>query len=213
MNQSNFNFIERDYSFSLGQYLDRGWQIFRQYLGGFVGFFFLNIGISFLISFAPESQAVIIAIFSNLVSIILTAGYYIVAIKIAKGKRWEFIDFFEGFRKFMPIILVNLLAFILIFIGYILLIIPGIYLSISYYFTLLFVIEYRFSFWQALEASRKVVDKKWWAFFGLYNVLFLINLGGLLALGIGLSFTLPFTYCIAVAAFEDIVGFKTIGRL
>lgn len=210
MSESDLNFLDRDYTFNFEKYLNRGWDIFRQYAGGFIGFLVLNIALSISLSFLPESQERIATTLYNLASPVLTAGYSIVAIKIAQNKSKSFADFFDGFKRFVPIFLVNLVGGLLVGIGILLLVIPGIYLAIAYSFAILFVIEYRLNFWTALETSRKVVGKKWFAFFGFIFVLGLINLAGVLALGIGLFVTIPFTLCAIVAAFEDIVGWKTV---
>lgn len=95
---------------------------------------------------------------------------------------------------------------LLIGLGFVLLIIPGIYLLVAYFFATSLVIEKRFDFWTALETSRKLVTKQWFSFFGFNILLFLLNLGGLLLFGIGALVTFPLTFCIVVAAYEDIVG-------
>ena len=119
---------------------------------------------------------------------------------------FDFSDFFRGFNKFLQIFLAYLIGAILIVIGFWLLIIPGIYLAVAYGFSFLFVIEKKLSFWSALEASRKLITKKWFSFVGLGIMLSLLNLAGFLLLGIGLLITIPLSSCIVVAAFEDIVG-------
>lgn len=61
-------------------------------------------------------------------------------------------------------------------------------------------------FWEAMEASRKIVSKEWFSIFGFIIVLGLINLCGFLCLGVGLLFTVPMTSCAAYAAYADVVG-------
>ncbi len=214
MNEVKPNFGDRDYTFNMDSYFDRGWNIFRQYMWGFIGFLVLdNLIISTVLSRLPfplgnneEGQGGILYL---ILSCALTAGYYIVAVRIAKKQSKTFGNFFDGFKMFLPIFLVNLVAGLLICLGLLFLIIPGIYLAVSYFFALLFVIEHRLNFWSALEASRKVVSKKWFSFFGFGFLLGLINIAGALALLVGLLVTIPFTFCATVAAFEDIVGLKT----
>ena len=144
MSQFNQDFTERNYNFNFERYLARGWEIFRQDIGGFIGFIILNIAMSIFISLLPESQERLATILYNLCSPVFTAGYYIVAIRIAKNKSTTFTDFFAGFSRFIPIVLVSSISFVLIFIGTIFLVIPGIYLAVSYFFALLFVIEHLF---------------------------------------------------------------------
>ena len=200
----------QNYTVKVGQYFRRGWEIFQQYVWGFIGFAVLVSLISGALSRLPAPLGVNEegggGILNAIVSPILFAGFYIVAFKIAKNRSKSFGDFFRGFNKFLPIFLVNLVGSLLIGVGLLLLIIPGIYLIVAYFFSFPFVIEKGYNFWAALEASRKLVTKKWFSFLGLGILLLLLNLCGVLVCGVGFFFTLPWSICIIVAAFEDIVG-------
>lgn len=59
--------------------------------------------------------------------------------------------------------------------------------------------------WEAMEASRKVIQKKFFQFFALFLVIALINVLGTLCLFIGLLVTVPMSYGIFYAAFDDIM--------
>lgn len=61
-----------------------------------------------------------------------------------------------------------------------------------------------------METSRKLITKKWFSFFGLLLLLFLLNLGGAILLGVGLLVTIPLSVCIIAAAYEDIVGLNSV---
>jgi hypothetical protein len=58
--------------------------------------------------------------------------------------------------------------------------------------------------WSAMEWSRKLITRNWWRFFGLLLVLGLLNILGFLLAGIGLLFTISFTFLVLYAVFEDI---------
>ncbi|MEL6457775.1 MAG: hypothetical protein AAFX46_11135 [Cyanobacteria bacterium J06636_27] len=202
----------QDFSVNIGQYFSRGWEIFKQYPLGFIGYlitvFLISIFLTFLPILIEQLQGIAtIASWANVVlNPIFYAGFDIVALQIAKNRPIDFSDFFRGFNQFLQIFLVHLISNILIVIGCWLLIIPGIYLAVAYQFSSLFVIEKKLSFWSALEASRKLITKQWFSFLLFGIALFLLNVAGVLALGIGMFVTFPLTLCIVVAAFEDIVG-------
>jgi uncharacterized membrane protein len=200
----------QEYSVNIDQYFSRGWEIFKQYPWGFIGFLILTFVISIFCSILPapfgNSKDGAAGFVNFVLNPIFSAGFYIVALQIAKNRPIDFSDFFRGFNQFLQIFLVYIVGAILIAIGFILFIIPGIYLAVAYGFSSLFVIEKKLSFWSALEASRKLITKKWFSFLGLGIMLALLNLAGLLLLGIGALVTIPLTVCIIVAAFEDIVG-------
>lgn len=134
----------------------------------------------------------------------LSAGYFIVARRLDKGKTIVFDHFFDGFKMFMPLFLLTIISAIVIFIGFIALIIPGIYLSVAYTFAIFFIIFEKLDFWEAMEASRKIVAREWFSVFVLVIALGLLNFLGLMAFGIGLLFTVPISYAALYVAFDDI---------
>ena len=59
--------------------------------------------------------------------------------------------------------------------------------------------------WQSMEASRKVIQHRFFHFFGLMLIIMLINILGVLCLLIGLLVTVPLSYTIMYSAFDDIM--------
>ena len=190
--------IQQGFETDAGTYIHRGWELFQDNIGMFIGYTLLTLAISVAAAFIPFG--------SILVSGPLTAGFYIVANKISKGEPYEFGTFFKGFDFFVPLLLWSLIGGIFIALGMVALIVPGIYLAVAYTFAPIFIVFAKMEFWDGMEFSRKLVTKKWWNIFGFVLLLFLINLAGTLAFFVGLIFTIPLTYCAIYAAFEDIVG-------
>lgn len=190
--------IQQGYETDAGTYIRRGWEIFQENIGMFIGYTLITIAISVAAAFIPFG--------SLLVSGPLTAGFYIVANKISKGEPYEFGTFFKGFDFFVPLLLWTLIGGIFIALGLVVLIVPGIYLAVAYTFVPLFIVFGKIEFWDGMEFSRKLVTKKWWNIFGFVLLLMLINMAGALAFLVGLLFTIPLTYCAIYVAFEDIVG-------
>lgn len=191
-----------DYEVNIGQYLSSGWSLFASKMGGFIGFTFLLVLINIVLGVIP----VIGTIASFVVNAPLAAGYYIVAKKLMNGEETQFGDFFKGFDYFLPLFLAGLVSGIFIVLGLMVLVIPGIYLMIGYMFTAQFVVHKNLSFFEAMEMSRKLITKQWFMFFALTVLMILINSVGLMLLGIGILFTVPFTICALAVAFDDIVN-------
>lgn len=133
-------------------------------------------------------------------------GYYIVSQLIKQDKPVELPDFFKSFDKFLPLLILNLLMSLVIFVGLILLVIPGIYFAVSYLFAHFFVWFYDVDPTEAVRLSRKTVSGNFGQIFLLCLILGGINLLGIMAFGVGILLTLPFTYCVIYAAFDDIIG-------
>jgi uncharacterized membrane protein len=80
---------------------------------------------------------------------------------------------------------------------------------VGYAFALMLVLDRGLNFWPAMETSRRSVQTGWFKIFGLFLLLFLLNLCGIIALGVGLLVTAPLSHCIITAAYDDIFGIKS----
>ncbi len=96
----------------------------------------------------------------------------------------------------------------MIILGLVVLIVPGIYLTVGYVFAPWFVLDRRVGFWEAMELSRHAVQPHWFELFGLVMMIILLNLLGALALGVGLLVTIPVSWCALTAAYAARVGFQ-----
>ena len=89
-------------------------------------------------------------------------------------------------------------------VGFIVAVIPAIYLSVGWIFSLPLVIDRQMEFWPAMSASRQMVGKHWWLVFGLVVVCGLIKVAGVAACCVGLFFTLPIAFGAMMYAYESI---------
>ena len=192
-------------SLPLGEYLKTGWRLFLNYPGGFIGFFLIYLVIQIVLHFIPWLGRVA----SFVVGPALFMGNFIVSAKLIQGRTPQFSDFFLGFRFFVPLLLTALVGGVLTGIGFLLLIIPGVYLLVGYLFASSLVVDRRLDFWPALELSRRTVNPIWFGMFGFLLLLMLLNLAGAVALGIGLLVTVPLTCCTVTAAYADIFGLQS----
>ncbi len=94
--------------------------------------------------------------------------------------------------------------------GFILALIPTIYLSVSWMFTLPLIIDRQMEFWPAMQASRRMVGKHWWAVFGLVVVCGLVNLLGVACCCVGLFVSLPICFGALMYGYESIFSTPTV---
>lgn len=218
----------RGYDFALGTYIERGYNVFSKQAGLFIAFtlvFMAIIGFANVIPFVGPIAANII------LSPCLMAGYYLVAQKINAGERQiEFGDFFKGFDHlgklavvalFTSLVLVastipfGVFVFAALFSGDLLsatfpfwtfaLLVPAIYLAIAYAAAPFFAVFFKMEAWEAMEASRKVISKKWFTVFLFSIVLGLIAALGMIVLFVGLLVALPVIALAQYEAFSDIM--------
>ncbi len=136
----------------------------------------------------------IVTILSYPVLMPLMVGIIMLAINYSRGESIEFRSIFNYYHLTGKLALAGLMIYIMTVIGFVLLILPGIYLSIAYVFTLPLIADKGMDIWEAMELSRKAVTKHWFKVFGLFLLLSLIMALGALALGIGLIWAVPLLF-------------------
>ena len=136
----------------------------------------------------------IVTILSYPVVMPIIVGIMMLAINYSRGENLEFKSIFNYYHLMGKLALAGILIYILTVIGFILLILPGIYLSIAYVFTLPLIADKGMNVWDAMELSRKVVTKHWFKVFGLFFLLSLFMLLGILTFGIGLIWAVPLLF-------------------
>ena len=134
-------------------------------------------------------------------------GLYLYFLKKIRREEAGVETAFTGFRQPFPhLVIGNFLAGLLTGLGFLCLIIPGIYLLVAWILVIPLIVDQRLEFWPAMQLSRKIVAKHWWKFLGFLAVLALINLAGLAACGVGLFITFPLTFAALTYAYEDITS-------
>jgi len=96
----------------------------------------------------------------------LLGGLYYYFLKRIRGQTTELSDVFAGFnRNFLHLVLSTIVMSILIFLGFLFCILPGIYLAVAWAFTVPLIVDKQIDFWSAMEASRKIVTLRWFKVF------------------------------------------------
>ncbi len=139
-------------------------------------------------------------------SMIMTGGLILIGVRRAFEQRVSWKMVFAGFSKALSITIAVILQIILVCIGFVLLIIPGIYLTVAYCLTLPLIIDKGMGPWEALEASRKAVHKKWWTVLGMYFVMMLLYLISIVPLGLGLIWTVPMFFVLTGVLYFRLFG-------
>ena len=176
-----------------GRWIEMGWRVFKQDVGTFILITLIALALTSVGSFVVAGP--------------LTAGMFIaVKRRIVEG-RTDMMDLFAGFNLFIDTFLVCILTSLFAFLGLALCIFPVLIVAAFYLFAYVFVVDRKLSFWDAMESSRKLVvgDLVGYIFFVL--LLILLNLVGLLLVGIGLLVTVPVSVAAIAVAYQEAVGF------
>jgi predicted Ser/Thr protein kinase len=137
----------------------------------------------------------------------LAGGLSLYYLKKIRGERATLETAFSGFSlAFVPLALAGSITVVLTALGFVCLVLPGIYLSVIWWFAATLVIDKRLDFWSAMELSRKVVARHWWKFLGFWLLSILMYGVGLVFCGVGFFLTAPIAMIAAMYAYEDIFG-------
>ena len=173
--------IDRKFLVKPFLYLEEGWRAFQRYPIGFLSFALLFTVLSQAL---PLLTSILGQFLSLAVQVLMLAGIAMVVWKVQRQDRAFFSDFFPDWRTTGRLLMCTVVGLLLICVGLVLFVIPGIYLLVAYSFAFTLIVDRGMGPWQALETSRRVVNKNWWGVFGLTIVMLLLIGGGMLAGGI-----------------------------
>ncbi|MEN9652789.1 MAG: hypothetical protein RL303_509 [Verrucomicrobiota bacterium] len=132
----------------------------------------------------------------------LVVGFIRFNAKCVRGQPATLGDCFSGFDVFGTSVLAYVLMILLIVVGTLLCVLPGIYLMIGYAFVWNLLAERRGTAWECLEMSRRAITAHWgWALLLMF-VASLLAYVGIIACIIGVFVTMPFYGLMLAAAYD-----------
>jgi uncharacterized membrane protein len=151
----------------------------------------------------------------TLISIFINIGFFNCCYKLMKDENINFSDYFfsfQSFSRFLNILVAVVLMTVATLLGYVLLIIPGIYISVALVFTTVVMVTENKDGIDALKRSKEIVDGRWWNVFMFCGFLFLLNIAGLLCLVIGLVVTIPLTVILLLEYYDYLTKVNLIKK-
>ena len=133
-------------------------------------------------------------ILARLVEIYINAGVLKVIINDLNGKEPELFDLFTAGDIYLNFLIASILYGLIVGVGTIFFIIPGIILGVMFQFYKYAIVDKKLGIIESLNYSKELTSGYRWTIFGIDVVLILINVAGVLLLGIGLLFTVPLTF-------------------
>lgn len=211
--------LNGDYDFSIGDIFSEAWQRTKGAKGTFLlawGIYMLvAMAISFVFYFTTSgAQSATQSSLQSLVNIPLLypimAGITLMGIHRSVDADINASSVLGYYKQVIPITALILLMSLLIMLGTLLLIIPGIYLGIAYMMALALMMDRNMGIWEALETSRKAVSKHWFKIFFIYLLLFLLMIAAMIPVFIGLIWVLPMLAIVQGVMYKYIFGVESI---
>ena len=170
-----------------GRCLSEGWQLYLREP--------MLLSVAALIVGIANAVASWVPFASLLIGPPLLGSLYLMVMAVDRGDQVSLSNLGDGFKYFLPLVLASVLVSIIIGVGLILLVIPGLYFALAYGFTTLNIVDKGLEFWPAMETSRKTITSVFWSYLVLGILMLVIIIIGSIPFGLGLVVAIP--VCIA----------------
>lgn len=207
----------------VGDVCARSWGLFLDNLGGVIAasltVYLLNAVCGALVNslhhgaVASNDNAVaasliglITYVTSTAFSIWLTAGLIMYLLRIARGETAHFGQLFEAGPLLVPAAAVSILYSLIVTVGLIACVVPGVILGLMYWMALPLLIDKRLGVVEAFRVSQQVTMGNKWALAGIWLISVGLAIAGFAACGVGAIFTLPFVALLQVVTYLAMTG-------
>jgi hypothetical protein len=193
--------------------LSYGWGKTRSNFGFFAAFliaigvvqlFFL--GLTGLLAWKAWYLAPIPLLIAAVLAIFMGTAALDLSLKVNRDEKLRFTELWVGGSKASSYLIGCILYAVIVSVGLLLLIIPGIYLAIKYQFFAVCILDKDLSAVEALKMSGRITKGSWGDCFWLVVEQGIACLLGLLALGIGLFWAVPTVLVAHGYAYRSLAG-------
>lgn len=161
--------------------------------------------------FGVEDQSLVGGTVSQLVVMMIVypfmAGVFMLGLKRSVGKPVGFEEQFSYYRDVLPIVAVGALQSLVTFIGFTLLVLPGIYLMFALSLAVPLKVERNLSITDCLIVSVRLVNRKFFEVAVLSLAAMALAALGILSL-VGWIWTIPWTLMILAIIYRQLAGFR-----
>jgi len=189
----------KEYDVKSSLWMEDAWELFKKNWLPLVLFTLIFIGVQWIPYVGP------------IISNILGFGFYLAGAHAIRTGEFKTAHLFHGLYLFFPLFLITCLVYLIVGVGLIFCIVPGLYFMVAYSFAVPIYIEYRqegVGIIDSLNISRHVISKNFWSITGFMILQFCLIIVGALAFGVGLLVAVPVVYFMLAFAFRDIFGFS-----
>ena len=214
--------IAGDYDFTIGATLTEAWEKVSGLKGPFwaaatlvtilvlVAGLVLSLVANFLGVLDTSGIGLLIPLLGQLAILALMypfmAGIVMLGVRRSIDPPISYNEIFAYFAYVAPLIVAAILMAIFITLGFLLLVIPGIYLAVAYMFTVPLIVEKNLGFWEAMETSRKAITRHWFKFALVLIIMTVIIFISIIPLGIGLIWAYPMMIAVMGILYRDTFG-------
>ncbi len=144
--------------------------------------------------FRETALSIVVSLAFSALSVFLEIGLIKIVLKLVDGMKAEFAELWAYPKYFVNLLASSILFFIIVGVGFILLIVPGIYLALRLQFYSYYVVDKNAGITDSLKMSWEKTRGKVFDLFLFALLLIALNILGALALLVGLLVTIPVSF-------------------
>lgn len=176
----------------------RAWDIFRENMGLVFGIVAVQILVLMAAAFIP--------ILPLIIGGPLQCGAYYAILKIVRGEEVEVKNVFDGFQEFGRTLGVYWAYALVVGVGLLLLLIPGLILGLGLWPAFFLVMDERYGIGDTLQEAWEMTKGHKWSLLVIYIAIAALMLVGLLAFVIGILFAVVFAYVVGAVAYDELAS-------
>jgi hypothetical protein len=141
----------------------------------------------------------------------IQGGHVIAGLRAASGRSVSVNDFFDGYASFdlaKRLSLTWLLTTLMVSLGFIVLVVPGLYLMMATAYAPLLVVDRGMKPWEAVRMSIEHVNARLDTHCAIFACVLALVVGGSLACGLGLLVALPIAFVTLALCYQRVFGIR-----
>lgn len=202
-----------DQRFSIKEAIGSGWNTVKANLGFFIGFLIVAILLQYIPTFlagqlqkSSAALAFLVRIVSWIVQMVVSMGFLKMALKFHDGAQGEWSDLYSSYPLILNYVAGSILYGLIVFVGTLLLIVPGIIWAIKYQFFGYLIVDQNLGPIEAIKKSGEITKGSKWhlLLFGL--AISGVTLLGVLCLFVGLLVAIPVVLMAGVYVYRKLAS-------
>lgn len=186
--------------FSISEAIKFGWGTMKKNFWFFVGLLIIMGIFNLIPNLLPKllkvknpDLAIVIIVLGWLLYLLVSLGFIKIVLKFCDSQKGKIKELFSCLPQFLQFLAGLIIYYLLVFLGTILFIIPGIIWAIKYQFFAYLIVDEKLCPTQALKKSGQITKGVKWDLFVFLFLIAVINLLGAIFFGLGLFVTIPTT--------------------
>lgn len=203
-----------DKSISISEAYKFGWSSVKTNIGYFIKIFAVILTVYIALIAASyftgidrnPAPDVIITLINSIFEIVITIGLIKIAITFTRGDKPLVSDVFSSYRLFFKFFFSTILNTIIIFVGLLLFIIPGVIWSLKFSQYKYLIVDKKMGPVEALKESSKLTKGAKWELLGFFIITFLVNVLGIIFFVVGILITAPITMLATAHVYQQLLN-------